>query len=105
MFITKHELIVELTYISLMETWWFTMRPDAIGPASWCTNVRNEFGQVLISVLSVGDGRNLCGMCAGLVRRYEQAGEPAPAHTFMSTETAAEGPAISRSTGRRYMFV
>ena len=40
--------------------------------ASWCTNVGNEFGQVVISVLTDAEGDCLDEMAQGLVSRYEQ---------------------------------
>lgn len=41
------------------------------GTALWATNVGNEFGQVLISVLTAGEGHGLRHMTAGLVDRYK----------------------------------
>ena len=40
--------------------------------ASWCTNVGNEFGQVVISVLTDAEGDCLDDMAKGLVSRYER---------------------------------
>ncbi|KAI4819904.1 hypothetical protein KUCAC02_027906 [Chaenocephalus aceratus] len=44
--------------------------------AAWVTNVGNEYGQVLISVLTCSEG--LSSMAAGLMRRYRLAGVPPP---------------------------
>lgn len=44
--------------------------------AAWVTNVGNEHGQVLISVLTCSEG--LSPMAAGLMRRYRLAGVPPP---------------------------
>lgn len=42
----------------------------AKGTAQWLTSVGNEMGQVLISVLTAGEGPGLDLMAAGLVERY-----------------------------------
>ena len=41
--------------------------------AAWATNVGNEFGQVLVSVLTAAEGNGLNNMAAGLVARYDKA--------------------------------
>ncbi|KAL1274695.1 hypothetical protein QQF64_027509 [Cirrhinus molitorella] len=50
----------------------------ASGTAAWCTNVGNEHGQVLVSVLTAAEGHGLDAMAAGLMKRYRDAGEAAP---------------------------
>ncbi|XP_076836024.1 uncharacterized protein LOC143481763 [Brachyhypopomus gauderio] len=50
----------------------------ASGTAAWATNVGNEFGQVLISVLTAGEGEGLLPMCVKLMERYQRAGEDPP---------------------------
>ncbi|XP_066522256.1 uncharacterized protein [Hoplias malabaricus] len=51
---------------------------DAAGTAAWATNVGNEFGQVLMSVLTSHEGDGLLPMAAGLMGRYRDAGVPPP---------------------------
>ncbi|CAJ1069327.1 hypothetical protein MATL_G00263900 [Xyrichtys novacula] len=51
---------------------------EAAGTAAWVTNVGNEHGQVLISVLTADKGDGLLPMAAGLVRRYRDAGKAHP---------------------------
>ena len=46
--------------------------------AFWCTNVGNESGQVLTSVLTDKEGQGLADMVEGLIRRYKDANVPAP---------------------------
>ncbi|KAK0153861.1 hypothetical protein N1851_004053 [Merluccius polli] len=46
--------------------------------AAWATNVGNEHGQVLMSVLTDTEGSGLLSMAAGLVRRYRDAGVEPP---------------------------
>ncbi|KAM6906791.1 uncharacterized protein PEZ65_017941 [Lycodopsis pacificus] len=47
--------------------------------AAWVTNVGNEHGQVLISVLTCSESaEGLSRMAAGLMRRYRLAGVPPP---------------------------
>ncbi|XP_034395653.1 uncharacterized protein LOC117735246 [Cyclopterus lumpus] len=50
----------------------------AAGTAQWVTNVGNEHGQVLMSVLTAAEGYGLQQMTSGLVRRYQQAGVEPP---------------------------
>ena len=50
----------------------------AAGTASWSTNVGNEYGQVLMSVLTAAEGSGLGPMIAGLVKRYSDAGVEPP---------------------------
>ncbi|KAL6473054.1 hypothetical protein MHYP_G00192420 [Metynnis hypsauchen] len=46
--------------------------------AAWATNVGNEHGQVLMSVLTAHEGGGLLPMAVGLMRRYREAGVPPP---------------------------
>ncbi|KAM8852770.1 uncharacterized protein ACB058_011493 [Synchiropus picturatus] len=48
------------------------------GSAAWSTNVGNEHGQVLMSVLTAAEGGGLAQMAAGLMRRYSDAGQAPP---------------------------
>ncbi|KAJ8364716.1 hypothetical protein SKAU_G00135470 [Synaphobranchus kaupii] len=50
----------------------------AADTAAWATNVGNEFGQVLISVLTSAEGEGLLPMAAGLMQRYRIAGVAPP---------------------------
>ncbi|XP_019747785.1 uncharacterized protein LOC109529068 [Hippocampus comes] len=51
---------------------------ESAGTAAWVTNVGNEYGQVLMSVLTAAEGEGLSAMAEGLVRRYKDAGKPPP---------------------------
>ncbi|XP_051915356.1 uncharacterized protein LOC127596645 [Hippocampus zosterae] len=51
---------------------------ESAGTAAWVTNVGNEYGQVLMSVLTAAEGEGLSAMADGLVRRYGDAGKPPP---------------------------
>lgn len=46
--------------------------------AAWVTNVGNEYGQVLMSVLTEGEGDSLDLMLQGIIRRYADAGVAPP---------------------------
>ncbi|XP_045166755.2 uncharacterized protein LOC123530114 [Mercenaria mercenaria] len=48
------------------------------GTAMWATNMGNEHGQVLMSVLTEGEGEGLKKMLDGIVSRYRNAGVPPP---------------------------
>ncbi|XP_070998759.1 uncharacterized protein [Oncorhynchus clarkii lewisi] len=50
----------------------------AADTAAWVTNVGNEHGQVLVSVLTAGEGEGLLPMAAGLMERYRLAGIAPP---------------------------
>ncbi|XP_056615538.1 uncharacterized protein LOC130430446 [Triplophysa dalaica] len=50
----------------------------AAGTAAWVTNVGNEHGQILMSVLTSHEGQGLLPMTTGLVNRYKLAGVPPP---------------------------
>lgn len=44
---------------------------DAAGITGWCTNVGNERGEALISVMTATEGAGLEKTAQGLVKRYE----------------------------------
>ena len=51
---------------------------ESSGTAAWATNVGNEYGQVLMSVLTCTEGTGLEKMAKGLVKRYSEANETPP---------------------------
>ena len=57
--------------------------------AMWATNVGNEHGQVIMSVLNEREGASLRPMITGLVSRYKQAAVNPP-ESCMLTEIAAD---------------
>ena len=48
------------------------------GTSSWATNIGNEMGPVLVSVLTTSEGVGLAPMANGLMKRYSMAGVPPP---------------------------
>lgn len=48
------------------------------GTAAWATNVANERGQILVSLLTASEGVGLQPMAASLMKRYLDAGVPPP---------------------------
>ncbi|XP_075959015.1 uncharacterized protein LOC142962422 [Anarhichas minor] len=55
--------------------------------AAWVTNVGNEHGQVLMSVLTCSEGsEGLSRMAAGLTRRYQHAGVPPPQLIYVNRD-------------------
>ena len=58
----------------------------AAGTAAWATNVGNEHGQVLISVLTAAEGAGLANMAAGLVNHYLQAGHAPPVILYIDCD-------------------
>ncbi|MEQ2208081.1 hypothetical protein XENOCAPTIV_024675, partial [Xenoophorus captivus] len=55
----------------------------AKGTAQWLTSVGNEMGQVLISVLTAGEGPGLDLMAGSLVDRYKAAGVDPPVALYV----------------------
>ena len=62
----------------------------AHGTAAWATNVGNEHGQVLISVLTTEEGKGLGNMCAGLVGRYQTANQSPPQILYVDRDCCAK---------------
>jgi len=58
--------------------------------ATWMTNIGNEYGQVLNSVLTTGEGAGLDELCQGVVRRYMDAGEPEPDAIYVDRDCCSE---------------
>ncbi|XP_058509620.1 uncharacterized protein LOC131475475 [Solea solea] len=61
----------------------------AAGSAAWMTNVGNEYGQVLVSVLTAAEGDGLANMAAGLMRRYREAGKAPPKVMYVDRDCCA----------------
>lgn len=62
----------------------------ARGTGLWLTSVGNEFGQVLISVLTAQEGAGLDIMVDGLVKRYQKAGVDPPAVLYVDCGCCTE---------------
>ncbi|XP_034460728.1 uncharacterized protein LOC117773137 [Hippoglossus hippoglossus] len=62
----------------------------AKGTAHWLTSVGNEYGQVLISVLTAQEGAGLDLMAADLVKRYQQAGVDPPVALYVDCGCCTE---------------
>ncbi|XP_051810083.1 uncharacterized protein LOC110972961 [Acanthochromis polyacanthus] len=58
--------------------------------ATWMTNIGNEYGQVLNSVLTTGEGADLDDMCQGIVKRYRDAGEPQPEAIYVDRDCCSD---------------
>ena len=61
------------------------------GTASWATNVGNEMGQVLMSVLTASEGVGLSPMANGLMKRYSTVGLPPPEVLYVDRDCCAGG--------------
>ena len=62
----------------------------ASGTAQWDTNVGNELGQVLQSVLTVSEGAALTKMIQGIVDRYKNANVPPPKVLYVDRDCCGE---------------
>lgn len=62
----------------------------ASGKALWLTSVGNEYGQILISVLTAQEGAGLDLMAADLVKRYQQAGVDPPIALYVNCGCCSE---------------
>ncbi|KAI9525194.1 hypothetical protein NQZ68_009402 [Dissostichus eleginoides] len=58
--------------------------------ATWMTNVSNECGEVLNCVLTTGERAGLEGLCQGIVKRYQDAGEPEPEVIYVDRDCCNE---------------
>lgn len=65
--------------------------------SAWATNVGNEHGQVIMSVLTASEGYGLGKMISGLICRYQDAGVPPPEVLYVDRECCG-------STHLRAMF-
>ncbi|XP_062250347.1 uncharacterized protein LOC133959246 [Platichthys flesus] len=63
----------------------------AKGTAHWLTSVGNEYGQVLISVMTAQEGAGLDLMAAGLMKRYQLAGVDPPVALYVDCGCCTEG--------------
>ena len=61
------------------------------GTAAWETNVANERGQILMSVLTASEGVGLQPMAAGLMKRYLDAGVPPPKVLYVDRDCCGGG--------------
>lgn len=58
---------------------------EASRTAAWSTNISNEHGQVLQSVLTAAEGVGLELLASGIVKRYQDAGVPPPALMYVDS--------------------
>ncbi|XP_028302781.1 uncharacterized protein LOC114463434 [Gouania willdenowi] len=72
------------------------------GTAGWVTNVGNEHGQVLISVLTVAEGNGLKAMAQGLMRRYKQAGVEPPVALYVDRDCCCSSQDGRSAAGRMF---
>ncbi|XP_028300700.1 uncharacterized protein LOC114462201 [Gouania willdenowi] len=72
------------------------------GTAGWVTNVGNEHGQVLISVLTVAEGSGLKAMAQGLMRRYKQAGVEPPVALYVDRDCCCSSQDGRSAAGRMF---
>ena len=68
---------------------------ESAGTAAWATNVGNEHGQILISVLTETEGEGLQAMTQGLVKRYHAAQETPPSLVYVDRDCYS-GTGISK---------
>ena len=66
---------------------------SAAQTARWVTNVTNEHGQVLNSVLTAAEGDHLLAMGRGLVARYRDASVPPPLVLYVDRDCCGATPA------------
>ena len=62
----------------------------AQGTALWLSSVGNEYGQILMSVLTAQEGAGLDQMAEGLMRRFAQAGVDPPVALYVDCGCCAE---------------
>ena len=66
----------------------------AANTAAWCTNVGNERGEVVASVLTASESwQSLQKLADGLIKRYQLAGQPSPKLLYTDRDCcSSEGP-------------
>lgn len=64
----------------------------------WATDIGNEYGQILISILTEGEGASLRQMIEGIMSRYEKAAVDPSRVLYVDRD--CYGPATVQSTLR-----
>lgn len=73
------------------------LQGTAANTTSWATNVDNDRGEVLVSVLAESEGsEGLVALAEGLMGRYEKAGVPPPTILHTDRECCAHGGQLSK---------
>ena len=65
------------------------------GPAKtalWCTNVGNEHGQILNSVMTTVEGHGITPMLVGIINRYTNAQEKPPEIIYIDRDCCGDSP-------------
>ncbi|KAI8503738.1 hypothetical protein Bbelb_187090 [Branchiostoma belcheri] len=78
------------------------LQGDSAGTAGWSTNVGNERGQVLQSVLTTTEGKDaLEALASGLMKRYKAAGQAPPVLLYTDRDCCAKnGPSRADAVDR-----
>lgn len=63
--------------------------------AAWCTNISNEHGQVVQSVLTAAEGYLLDNMIQGLIQRYTDAEVPPPELLYVDAHCCGSFPSTN----------
>ena len=68
-----------------------TLQGAAAGSATWVTNIGNEHGEVLMSVVTQSEGApGLQKMAEGLMMRYENAGQTPPCLLYTDRDCCSQ---------------
>ena len=77
----------------------------AANTASWATNIGNERGEVLISILTESEGaEGLRPMAQGLMERYQQARVDPPIILYSDRDCCAQGRPSKYQVSRAWIF-
>lgn len=68
------------------------------------TNVGNEYGQILNSVLTTGEGVGLDDLCQGIVQRYKAAGEPQPEAIYVDRDCCSDRGVLSSNCVLMFIY-
>ncbi|XP_072768982.1 uncharacterized protein [Nerophis lumbriciformis] len=69
---------------------------EAAGTATWVTNVGNELGQVLMSVVTAAEGDGLLPMAQGLMRRYRETRRDLPLVLYVDRDCCCSAAGQSK---------
>ncbi len=81
------------------------LQGSAANTASWATNVGNERGEVVVSVLTESEGcKSLRSLACGLMRRYQDAEQPPPRLLYTDRDCCSPGGPSKFKVGVEFKY-
>ena len=82
----KHDIVGGACQTPWTSSFSFFAAGKSAKTAMWAINVGNEYGQVIMSVLTTSETHGLANMKKGLCRRYHVANVPAPGLLYVNRD-------------------